>query len=125
MAWRRLRRVRPAIQRLDAHAPHHRRDAPAADLDRLPAQHVAQHPAARERAVQMQFVDAPHDRQVRGWYGPGLVVDAAAADVQNLCLTGDGKIVAAVDHRFALNMPALMSAPSKKSFSSASSPILA
>jgi len=30
-----------------------------------------------------------------------------------------------VDHRFALSMPALMSAPSKKSFSSANSPILA
>ena len=38
---------------------------------------------------------------------------------------GDGKIVIAVDHRFALSMPALVSAPSKKSFSSASSPILA
>jgi hypothetical protein len=33
--------------------------------------------------------------------------------------------VVAVDHRFALSMPALMSAPSKKPFSSASSPILA
>jgi hypothetical protein len=32
--------------------------------------------------------------------------------------------VGAIDHRFALNMPALMSAPSKKSFSSASTPIL-
>ncbi len=37
----------------------------------------------------------------------------------------DGKIVIAVDHRFALNMPALVSAPSKKSFSSVTSPILA
>jgi hypothetical protein len=30
----------------------------AADYEPLLAQHVAQHPAARERAVQMQFVDA-------------------------------------------------------------------
>jgi hypothetical protein len=30
-----------------------------------------------------------------------------------------------VDHRFALSNPALVSAPSKKSFSSVSSPILA
>jgi hypothetical protein len=29
-------------------------------------------------------------------------------------LTGDGEVVIAVDHRFALSMPALMSAPSKK-----------
>jgi hypothetical protein len=33
--------------------------------------------------------------------------------------------VFAVDHRFALSKPALVSAPSKKSFSSVSSPILA
>jgi hypothetical protein len=33
--------------------------------------------------------------------------------------------VRAADHRFALNMPALVSAPSKKSFSSVSSPVLA
>ncbi|MFK4532115.1 hypothetical protein ABIA00_000298 [Bradyrhizobium ottawaense] len=31
----------------------------------------------------------------------------------------------AVDHRFALSRPALVSAPDKKSFSNASSPILA
>jgi hypothetical protein len=33
--------------------------------------------------------------------------------------------VLTVDHRFALSNPALVSAPSKKSFSSVSSPILA
>jgi hypothetical protein len=33
--------------------------------------------------------------------------------------------VLAVDHRFALSKPALVSAPSKKSFSSVNSPILA
>jgi len=32
--------------------------------------------------------------------------------------------VFALDHRFALSIPALLSAPSKKSFSSVSSPIL-
>ena len=73
----------------------------------------------------MQFVDPAHDREVLGRDRPGHVVDAAPADVQNLRLPGDGKIVIAVDHRFALSMPALLSAPSKKSFSSASSPILA
>ena len=97
----------------------------AADLDALAVQKVAQHPAARERVFQMQLVDAPHEREIFGRCRPGFVVDAAAADVQDLGLTGDGKVVGAVDHRFALSMPALMSAPSKKSFSSASSPILA
>src|SRR5262245_43165854 len=36
-----------------------------------------------------------------------------------------GRSCAPVDHRFALSKPALVSAPSKKSFSSVSSPILA
>src|ERR1022692_3428276 len=54
-----------------------------------------------------------------------LVVDAAAADAQSLGLLLDGKIVRGVDHRFALRSPALVSAPSKKSFSRVSAPILA
>src|SRR3979490_2046810 len=53
------------------------------------------------------------------------VVDAATADTQNLRLLRDRQIVLAVDHRFALSKPALVSAPSKKSFSSVSSPIFA
>src|SRR5260370_30692145 len=73
----------------------------------------------------MQFINAAHQREVLGRHRPRLVVDAAAANVQSLGLTDDGKGVGAVDHRFTLSMPALMSAPSKKSFSSASSPILA
>src|SRR5205814_9908704 len=51
--------------------------------------------------------------------------DTATADAQNLCLPGDRQIVFTLDHRFALSNPALVSAPSKKSFSSVSSPILA
>ena len=120
-----IRCVRPAIDRLDAHAFHQRGDMATADLDALAVQKVAQHPAARERVFQMQFINAAHEREILRRHRPGLVVDAAATDVQSLRLTGDGKIVSAVYHRFALSMPALMSAPSKKSFSSASSPILA
>jgi hypothetical protein len=37
----------------------------------------------------------------------------------------DRKIVFRVDHRLTLSNPALVSAPSKKSFSSAKAPILA
>src|SRR5208283_6164 len=56
---------------------------------------------------------------------PRQVVDAAAADAQNLGLLCDRQIVLTVDHRFALSNPALLSAPSKKSFSSVNSPIFA
>src|ERR1019366_337551 len=54
-----------------------------------------------------------------------MVVNAAAADAQDHGLLLDGKIVLGVDHRFTLSSPALVSAPSKKSFSSVRAPILA
>src|ERR1700689_2536914 len=94
----------------------------AAGLDALPVQKVAQHRGPRERIFHRQLVEAADPGQVSGGHGLGFVIDAAAADVQDLGLADDGKVVGAVDHRFALSMPALMSAPSKKSFSSASSP---
>src|SRR5882672_4126971 len=73
----------------------------------------------------MQLVQPPHDREVGVRHRPRQVVDAAPADVQYFRLLGDRQIVLTVDHRFALSNPALVSAPSKKSFSSVSSPILA
>ena len=73
----------------------------------------------------MQPVETPHDREVGGRHRTRQVIDAAAADLQNFRLLGDRQIVLTVDHRFALSNPALVSAPSKKSFSSVSSPILA
>ena len=73
----------------------------------------------------MQFVDPAHEAQVARATPAAAVIDAAPADVQSLRLPGDRQIVRAVDHRFALSRPALLSAPSKKSFSSVSSPILA
>src|SRR5665647_3838810 len=73
----------------------------------------------------MQLVNPPHQRKVRSGHRARQVVDAATADVQCLGLLGDRKIVVMINHRFALSKPALPSAPSKKSFSSVSSPILA
>ena len=49
----------------------------------------------------------------------------STARAQELALPNDWQGMGSVDHRFALSNPALMSAPSKKSFSSASCPILA
>src|SRR6202161_1749816 len=73
----------------------------------------------------MQPVETPHDFQVGRRHRARQVVDTATADAQNLRLLCDRQIVLTVDHRFALSNPALVSAPSKKSFSSVSSPILA
>src|SRR5213595_1385382 len=73
----------------------------------------------------MQPVEASHHLQVGRRHRTWQVVDTATADAQNLRLLGDRQIVLTVDHRFALSNPALLSAPSKKSFSNVSSPILA
>jgi hypothetical protein len=120
-----LARVGLAVQRLDAHAPHQRAHVPAADLDALQAQQVAQHAAARERVLQVQLVDAAHQRQLGLGDRLGVVVHRAPADAQQLGLPLDRQFGFTVDHRFALSNPALVSAPSKKSFSSVSCPILA
>src|SRR5437764_14964056 len=73
----------------------------------------------------MQPVEASHHLQVGRRHRTWQVVDTATADAQNLRLPGYRQIVSTVDHRFALSNPALVSAPSKKSFSSVNSPILA
>src|SRR2546427_8301398 len=73
----------------------------------------------------MQPVETPHDLQVGRRHRTWQVVDTATADAQNVGLLCDRQIVLTVDHRFALSNPALLSAPSKKSFSNVSSPIFA
>src|ERR1700716_2792429 len=98
---------------------------PTANLAPLGSQQVAQQPTARKGELQMQLVNPTHERE-GGWRhrtGPGS--DASPTDVQRRCLLRDRQIVRTVDHRFALSRPALPSAPSKKSFSSVSSPIFA
>src|SRR6266702_5026092 len=121
----RLRGARTAIEGLYPHPLHQRFDMPAADLAPLGSQQAPQHPRAGERKLQMQPVETPHDLQVGRRHRTWQVVDTATADAQNVGLLCDRQIVLTVDHRFSLSNPALVSAPSKKSFSSVSSPILA
>ena len=125
MARLRLRGAGTAIERLYPHPPHQRLHVTTADLAPLGRQQASQHPRAGERELQVQSVETPHDRKVGFRNRPRQVVDAATADTQDLRLLRDRKIVFAVDHRLALSKPALVSAPSKKSFSSVSSPIFA
>ena len=117
--------ARTAIERLYPHPLHQRLHVTTADLAPLGDQQASQHPRAGERELQMQPVEPSHDREVGFRHRARQVIDTATADAQNLCLLGDRQIVLTVDHRFALSKPALPSAPSKKSFSSVSSPILA
>src|SRR3954468_7304444 len=98
---------------------------PAADVDPLLVEKIPQHAAARKREFEVRLVHPAHDGQIGRRHRSGQVVDAATADPKRLGLLGDGQWVRAVDHRFALSRPALLSAPDKKSLVSVNSPILA
>src|SRR3954449_4420326 len=98
---------------------------PAADVDPLLGEKIPQHPAAREGELEVQFVHPAHDGEIGRRHRSGQVVDAATADPERFGLLGDRQMMGAVDHRFALSRPALLSAPDKKSLVSVNSPILA
>src|SRR3954453_10045078 len=98
---------------------------PAADADPLLVEKIPQHPTARKREFEVQLVHPAHDGQIGRRHRSGQVIDAATADPKRLGLLGDRQIMGAVDHRFALSRPALLSAPDKKSLVSVNSPILA
>src|SRR5208282_1006456 len=104
---------------------HQGADVAAADEKTKLAQQIAQHPAARKRILQMQFVELAHQPQLGLRQRMPAIVNTAAADPESLGLLDDSQLVLRVDHRFAFSRPALLSALSKKSFSRVSSPILA
>src|ERR1700681_2892431 len=114
--------ARTPIERLYPHPPHQRLHMPAADLAPLQSQQASQHTRTGEGILQVQPIETLHDREIGVRYRARQIINVAAADLQNFRLPGDRQIVLTVDHRFALSNPALVSAPSKKSFSSVSSP---
>jgi hypothetical protein len=71
----------------------------------LPEQ-ATQHPAAGKWIVEMQLVDLAHQPQIFGRDRTRLIVDRAAADLQNFGLLLDGKAMLGADHRFTLSNPA-------------------
>ena len=89
------------------------------------AEQTSHHPTACKRILKVQLIDAAHQSETGFAHRPWPVVDAPAADAHCLCLAGERQLVIAVDHRLAPGNPAFVSADSKKSFSNASSPILA
>ena len=73
--------ARTAVERLYPHFPHQRFDMPAADLAPFGSQQASQHPRASEGELQMQLVEAPHDREVDARHRTGQIINAAAADL--------------------------------------------
>lgn len=113
------------VEGFDAHAGHQRGHMAAPDPEAFPVQGIARQPSPHEGVSQVQLVDPPHQRQVGVRHRPLRVVGTAPADAEQFHLPGQGNFMVAVDQRFALSFPALLSAPDKKSISSACWPILA
>ena len=104
---------------LDVHVPHQGPDMPAPYMQAQQAKLISQHLGAHEGVFQVQLINMPHQRQI-GWADRlGQVIHRAPADLEQLGLPGYGPLVGFVNHGFALSSPALVSARSKKSFSSA------
>ena len=114
-----------AIHGLNAHAPHQGGHVPPPTHIASVPQEIAQHSGAGKRILQMPCVDLAHQHQIRGRHRRGLVVGRRARQPEDLTLSNDGQGMGSGDHRFALSHPALLSAPSKQSCSSASCPIFA
>ena len=102
-------------------AQHQRRDMPAPHPGAVAPELIAQHPRAHEGVGVLQM----HQGQFGFADGARQVVHRAPADAQQVRAALDGEVVASVDHRFPSSKPALVSARSKKSFSSVSWTILA
>src|SRR3990172_150048 len=118
-------RARLRRDRGDPHGAHERADAPATYTGELGLEAAAKAARAEPRHLQVDRIDTAHQGEIEGRDGARLVVHRPPADPERRHLLGDRQGVRPVDHRLALSRPALPSACSKKSFSSASCPILA
>jgi hypothetical protein len=120
-----LTEMRFPIQGLTPHASHQGGDLASPNDPALVPEEITQHPRPSKGILQMQLVDPPHHCQRRLGDRHRLVIRRRASQLQQLALPYNWQGMRAIDHRFTLSKPALLSAPSKKSFSSASCPILA
>lgn len=75
----RFRRVRLAIEGLDAHALHQRGNVPPPDLEAFLHQPAPQHAAAREGKLHVQLVDPVHQLQIGIRHGARRVIATAPA----------------------------------------------
>jgi hypothetical protein len=76
--WRALAGTRLRRQRLDTHAPHQRGNVAPPDLRTITLQLPTQHACAHEGVLQVQRVNALHQRQLCRAGGLGQVVHRAS-----------------------------------------------
>ncbi len=91
----------------------------------LTQQYAPEHASTHEGMLPVKSVASAHERYVGIAGGPWPALSRASADIEQLGLTHHAKWMFTVEHRFALSTPALVSATSKSSPSSASCLILA
>jgi hypothetical protein len=87
--------------------------------DALLMQLIEPHSGAHERVFPMPCIQWPHHVQITRRHGLGQIIDATPANIEQVGLTADRQLRVTAYPRFALSNPALLSAPSKKSFSNA------
>jgi hypothetical protein len=118
-------RPRLSIQGLKAHPSHQRPDMFTAHRGAFLSQQISEHARASKRPPHMQAIDLRHESLITLRNRLEPVIDAASIHPQDFYLFGHREFMGAVNHRFALSTPALVSAVSKKSFSNVNAPILA
>ncbi len=118
-----LTRSRHGIHRGNAHTPHQGRDLPPPTGMALLPEESTRHAGAGKRILQMPLVNPTHQRRchVRNWLR--LIVRGGPSQLQQLALSRNWYRVGSIDHRVVFSKPALVSAPSTKSFSTVSWPI--
>jgi hypothetical protein len=105
----------------DAHFAHQRADVLASDHYALSLEQAHQHARAGKRMLQVQLVDAAHERKIRGTQRARRVVRTGSADADQRDLPGNPQGVGTINHFFALSRPALPSAPAAPNTSAARS----
>lgn len=102
MLGRRPTRAIRAINCLECHAAHERRDGLSADLSALERERVAQNPCGGERWFQMRFIEPSHraHMQIRNWLRG--VAHTRARQAQQQGLSSDQQPMGAIHQRIPL-----------------------
>lgn len=117
-------RIRLGRQRLQAHQPHQPLNALAIDVaTAFGFENLGEFATAEERHLQVQFVDAAHQREFLGIGRDRLVVETGSAEAEQLALTPDRNPRLRLDQRAAPFHRRCPSPRAKKSRSTVSSPI--
>ncbi len=125
---RRMRIAGPGrlVNRFQTHQAHQAPDPVTASALAFAAQLPGHLPGPVERVLHEQFVDPPHQCQIRQGLALQAVIKRRTAKRENAALPGDAQLwVGTLDHRFAFRGGTRANPLAKKSRSTVSWPILA